>query len=303
MMRCKYATYAFCLFGMIALASCGRFSNQERADTQADTQADTSNREQRIVSVSKQINEIMYALGAEDHLVGVDVSSTYPPTIKKLPTVGYHRALGSEGIISLHPTAVYYSTHGIAPQSVVEQIRKVGIPLKEYSSTSTLGETKDLIRTLGQEFDAEHRADSLCNKLDADMERAHEAVKKYEKTPRVAIIHYGQQMNIYLLVTGSSTAGKMLEWAGGENSVHAEGGMTPLSAERLAKANPDVILVTNFGYDRLSSLNKIKRLPGIGATKAAQNDRIYRIEEHDLIYLGPRTGENVLDIMQMIHAS
>lgn len=77
--------------------------------------------------------------------------------------------------------------------------------------------------------------------------------------------------------------------------------MVPLSPERLAKANPDVILVTSFGYDRLGSMREIKQLPGIGLTNAAQNDRIYRVEGHNLIYLGPRTGENVLKLMRLIH--
>ena len=59
---------------------------------------------QRLVSLSKQYSEIIYALGAQKDLVAVDLSSTYPPEIKSLPTVGYHRALSAEGILSVRPT-------------------------------------------------------------------------------------------------------------------------------------------------------------------------------------------------------
>jgi iron complex transport system substrate-binding protein len=93
----------------------------------------------------------------------------------------------------------------------------------------------------------------------------------------------------------------MLEWAGGKNPVEDEKGMKQLSAEIIAKANPDVILLTDFGYDRLGSVEKIKELPGIGCTNSSRNNRIYRVEEHDLIYLGPRTGENVLMLQKLIH--
>lgn len=281
-------------FFLFSLLSCGRFGNTEN-------QSKDDTKTERIVCVSKQINELLYALDAEDALVGVDVSSTYPPAIKKLTTVGYHRALGSEGIISLRPTAVWYSTNGIAPEAVVDQLKKVGIPLKEFPSTSTIPETEDLIRSLGKELNREKQADSLCEKLDKDMADAQEMVTQYTDTPRVAIIHYGQQMNIYLLVSDNSVAGQIMHWAGGKNCVENTRKMTPLSAEMLAQANPDVILLTDFGFDQLGSMDEISKLPGVSTTRAARDHRIYRIEEHDIIYLGPRTGENVKKFAELIH--
>ena len=46
-------------------------------------------------------------------------------------------------------------------------------------------------------------------------------------------------------------AGKMIEWAGGEMAVDSDGMQRMASPEIIAQANPDVILVTDFGYDRL----------------------------------------------------
>jgi iron complex transport system substrate-binding protein len=68
----------------------------------------------------------------------------------------------------------------------------------------------------------------------------------------------------------------------------------------MAKTDPDVILLTDFGYDQLGSLDKIKELPGVAGTKAAKSNRIFRVEEHDMVYLGPRTGEIVLRLQQLI---
>ena len=93
----------------------------------------------------------------------------------------------------------------------------------------------------------------------------------------------------------------MIEWAGGQMAVEADKGMKQLSAEVVAASDPDVILLTDFGYDRLGSLEKIKELPGISGTKAAKANRIDGVEEHDLVYLGPRTGENVLLLQKLIH--
>ena len=78
-------------------------------------------------------------------------------------------------------------------------------------------------------------------------------------------------------------------------------GMRQLSAEVVAASDPDIILLTDFGYDRLGSQQKIMELPGVAGTKAAKNHRVYRVEEHDMVYIGPRTGENVLQLQKLIH--
>ena len=78
--------------------------------------------------------EIIWALGAQDKVVGVDLSTTYPPDVKKVQTVGYHRALSAEGILSLHPTAILTSDDNIGPPQVVEQIKQLNIPLKSFTA-------------------------------------------------------------------------------------------------------------------------------------------------------------------------
>ncbi len=275
---------------LLAAASCQRFGNDEPA----------AGGDMRIVCVSKQLNEIIFALGAGDKIVGVDLSSTYPPEATKRPTVGYHRLLSSEGITSLNPTVVFHDGN-VAPEEVMTQLEKVGIPLRKFPEAHTLDETKNLIRMLGREFKAEARADSLCAALDADMKLVEERRNAYTDRPKVAVIHFGRQMNIYLAVGRKNTATSMIEWAGGVNSIEAEQGMKPVSPELIAAAQPDVILATDFGYDQAGGIENFKKLPGVALTPAAASNRIYRIEEHDIIYLGPRTGKNVLALMDLIH--
>ncbi|MFD2244617.1 heme/hemin ABC transporter substrate-binding protein [Pontibacter ruber] len=279
----------------IGLASCGRFGNKEE---------DQQVKGERIVSVSKQHSEIMYALGAEKNLVAVDISSTYPPAIKKLPTVGYHRALSLEGLLAAKPTLILHDGHSsIGPDHVVSQLKQLDIPMKEFSvKASTLDSTILLMREIGSYFGKEKQADSLCRILDADMKLAMEQAKAYQHKPKVLVIHFGQASNVYLVVTKKNTGAKMVEWAGGTMAVDDPKAMKQLSAEVVAKSDPDVILLTDFGYDRLKgSSDKISELPGVSSTKAFKNGHIYRVEEHDLIYFGPRTGKNVLALQKLIH--
>ncbi|HJQ32596.1 MAG TPA: ABC transporter substrate-binding protein [Pyrinomonadaceae bacterium] len=282
---------------LITAASCTRFNNPA-GDAKAE----------RLVVISQVYNEIIWALGAQDTVVGVDYSSTYPPDVKKVQTVGYHRALSAEGILSLHPTAILHDNN-IGPPQVVEQLKGLNIPMKTFDAKNdSVDGTKALIREMGAYFHKEARAEELCRTLDTQMAASLEAVKKYTDRPRVAVIHFGRASNVYLVVgkgggTGDgSAASRMIEWAGGEMAVDAQGMQRMASPEIIAQANPDVILVTDFGFDRLGSpVDEIKALPGVATSNAAKTGRIYRVEENVLMYFSPRTGENVEKVAAAIH--
>ncbi len=276
---------------VILLTSCNRFNNKEENKQQ----------QERIVCISKQYSEIIWALGAEKDIVAVDISSTYPPEVKKIPTVGYHRALSAEGVLAAKPTMILHDNN-IGPEHVVKQLEDLKIPMKVFESKgSDIDSTKMLITEMGAYFNKKEKAEELCKKLDSDMALALQNAHQYKDTVKVLVIHYGQANNVFLVMTMKSTAAKMINWAGGKMSVVDENGMRQLSAEVVAASDPDVILLTDFGYDKLGTPEKIKELPGVAGTKAAKSNRIYRVEEHDLVYLGPRTGENVLLLQKLIH--
>lgn len=274
---------------LIVVTGCGRFKNGP---------SDKNGR--RIVSISKQVTEIVFAVGGDTALVGVDLSSNYPEGAKKLPTVGYHRALNAEGIISLSPTEVWHDGN-IAPATAVEQVKKVGIPLRQFNGGSSIDSTKMLIMEIAREFHNEQKGKAVCDTLDADMARVDSMAKTFPDHTRVLIIHFGQAANKYFVLSQRGVPNQMLQWAGAVNAADTAQKWKDLSAEVIATAQPDVILATDFGYDLQGSLEKFKALPGISLSPAAKNNRIYRIEEHDLVYLGPRTGKNVIKIMQLVH--
>jgi iron complex transport system substrate-binding protein len=293
----KVIVFAAVLTGVLMISDCGRFANAPN-DTAGE----------RVVVISPIYNEIIWALGAQDHVVGVDLSSTYPPDIKNVKTVGYHRALSAEGILSLHPTAILTSENNIGPPDVIEQIKSLNIPVKSFAAKNdSIDGTKALIREIGAFFHKEDRADDLCRTLDSQFAASIESAKQYTDHPRVAVIHFGRASNVYLVVGkgGGGDGGgvsKMIEWAGGEMAVAAEGMQRMASPELIAQANPDVILVTDYGYDQAGgTLDGIKALPGVATSNAAANNRIYRIEENQLNYLGPRTGENIGKVAAVIH--
>src|SRR5689334_11631185 len=280
----------------LSSASCSRFHN-----------APTESRDARYVVISPIYNEIIWALGAQDKVVGIDLSTTYPPEVKNVQTVGYHRALSAEGILSLHPTAVIHDNN-IGPPQVVQQLQQLNIPMKTFSAKNdSFDGTKALIREMGAYFHKGARAEELCNTLDTQRAASLEKVKQYTDHPRVAVIHFGRASNVFMVVGkgGGGDGGgvsQMIEMAGGQMAVENRGMQRMESPEIMAQANPDVILLTDYGYDRLGgSLDQIKALPGVATSNAAKNNRIYRIEENVLNYFGPRSGENIAKVAAVIH--
>ena len=141
--------------------------------------------------------------------------------------------------------------------------------------------------------------------MEADINAAMQQVSNMgiKDSPTVMIIHFGRASNIYFVMSGRNGVGdKMIQYAGGRTAKYDAKGARQISAEAVAASNPDIIIATDYGFDQMGSMEKfITGVPGVSLTNAAKNKRIYRFEEHDLIYFGPRTGENILKLVGFIH--
>ena len=169
------------LFGicfLVLVSACGRFSNKAK-----------DGKEEKIVCLSKHLTEMMFALGKGNLLVGVDLSSTYPDSAKLIRTVGYHRALSAEGIISLEPDLVIHS-NDIGPEPVNDQLIKAGLKIKTFGGANTIDSAKLLLTELGTYFGAKEKADSLISQMEKDILGAKLEVLKRNiaDTPTVMVI-------------------------------------------------------------------------------------------------------------------
>ena len=288
----KKIIFLFLLTG--TLFSCGRFGNKE-IDGKKDM---------RIVCLSKQLTEYVFALGKGHNIVAVDLSSTYPDSAKLLKTVGYHRALSPESIISMNPDLVIHS-NDIGPENVLPQITKAGLNIKAFGGANTIDSAKFLLKELGTFFGVEKKADSIVASMEAGIAKAADSLKALgiKDSLRIMIIHFGLRNNNYFVMSGRNGVGdKMIRLAGCTPATYDGKGSREMSPEAVALANPDIIIATDFGYDRMGSMDKfISTVPGVALTNAGKNKRIVRFEEHDLIYFGPRTGENVIKLINLLH--
>ena len=260
----------------------------------------------RIVCLSKHLTEMMFALGKGHNLVAVDLSSTYPDSARLLKTVGYHRALNPEGIIAMNPDLVIHS-NDIGLDNVLPQIIKAGLKVHAFGGANSVDSAKLLLKELGKYFDEEQKADSLVKIMDDGVEKAKQALQALHVTDslKVMIIHFGLRNNNYFVMSGRNGAGdRMIRMAGCKPATYDGKGSREMSAEAVALANPDIIIATDYGYDKMGSLDKfIASVPGVALTNAGKNKKVIRFEEHDLVYFGPRTGDNVIKLINLIYHS
>src|SRR4051812_325621 len=94
----------------------------------------------RIVSLSGTVSEIICTLGRQGQLVGVDVTSTYPAALEKLPKVGHSRNISAEGVLALTPTLVIGTTESLKPE-VAAQLKSAGVTVQLFKQDYSVAGT------------------------------------------------------------------------------------------------------------------------------------------------------------------
>lgn len=270
----------------------------EGPDGVATTVEDAS----RIVTLSGEFTEIVFALGLGDNVVGVDLSSVYPPDeTRPLPKIGVEFRLLAEPIIALEPTVVIGDTDAV-PKTVIEQVRAAGIPVVIFPARTDLDapavKIRETAHVLGIDAEGEELAARVQEEIDAAMELASEA----ESRPKVAFVYVASDDTI--LTFGSDTIGNgLLDAAGAENTAAAVGikGWVPITPEALVAGGPEYIITASRGVDTVGGMGGFLAIPGVAETPAGREGRILVYEDLYLLGLGPRAGQLMNEIVLELH--
>lgn len=255
----------------------------------------------RIIPLNGEITEIIYALGLGQHVVGVDISSTYPPEARRLPSIGYQRTLAAEGILALKPTLVI-GNENAGPPSVLEQIRTAGVTVYIMKYSPTIESVPVKIREVAAALGVPERGEELARTAQAEIDAARALAARATTKPRVAFLNVrgaGTQQ-----IWGKGTVANAMITAAGAIDAGAEAGITgskPITAEALVTAQPDVILMLTASFESAGGLDGVLAIPGIAQTPAGRNRRVVHFEDQYLFGLGPRTGRALMDLIRALH--
>ncbi|MEM8534725.1 MAG: ABC transporter substrate-binding protein [Chloroflexota bacterium] len=257
----------------------------------------------RIVSLTGDITEILFALDMGPQVVGVDVSATYPAEeLEALPKIGYQRQLDAEGIISLDPTLVI-GDESAGPPEVLDQIRMADIPVAVTSDPPTLESPFAKVRFVSEAVGIPEQGEALIEEMEADFAYTEELLGRVTSPePRVLFMYIrGSQTQ---MVAGSNTAVDVMITAAGGINAGAEAGIEdfkPLSAETIVAAQPDVLLVLDAGLESIGGVEGLLEIPGLAETPAGQEQRVASFDDLYLLGMGPRTGEVLTDLIVLFH--
>jgi heme transport system substrate-binding protein len=255
----------------------------------------------RILCIGGDVTEIAYALGAGDRVVAVDTTSQYPPqALKEKVSVGYMRALSSEGVISVGATLVLASERA-GPPEVVKTLKASSVPYVEVPDAFSVEGLVRKIRLVAQAIGTEAEGDRIARNVMADFAALATLRGKIGRPVR-ALFVLGVQ-NGRIMVGGRSTsADAVLELAGARNAAADINGFRPVGDEAVVEMAPEVIVgMRRTSESDAHDLSQLFALKGMQSTPAGAARRIVIMDGAYLLGFGPRAPDAARDLMRALY--
>lgn len=257
----------------------------------------------RLVTVSGAITEVVYALGAQDQLVGTDTTSLYPPAAQKTPKVGYMRQLSAEGLLSLKPDAVI-ATNESGPPVVLDQLRSAGVKLEIIEADHSWGEVQRKVQAVGRAAAREAQALALQSQLDAKWREVQQRVAANAVDKRKPRVLFVLSHSASPQVSGEKTAANaVIGFAGGVNCLSGFNGYRPMTAEAMASAAPDVILTSDQSIEAHGGIERFWQRPELALTPAYAKRALVTQDALLLLGFGPRLPQAIDELNRKLIAA
>ena len=252
----------------------------------------------RILSLTPNITEILFAMDLGDQIVGRSNYCTYPAEAAAIPAVGDTLHLNLEKIIALRPTVAFVVTRR---QDLRRTLEGLGIRCVTLES-DTMPNLWAAIRTIGHEV-GRPDAERLCSRLQGDLEAVRRRVTGLPR-PKVLFAFPMTVGSAQMMVAGRGTfVDELLEVAGADNAYPDVAHWPTLSPQRAVALAPDVVLINATGDDAAPDrLEAVRRAwANLTSIPAVANGRVVILTEPYLTIPGPRVGLAARRLAEVIH--
>lgn len=232
---------------------------------------------ERIVTTYKPATQFVFALNAQEMLVGVDNKSTKEKLftliytdVESLIEVGSKReGVNIETIASLNPDLVILFPHNQA-EFTAFKLETLGISTIIINPES-LEEIRETNRLLGEILGLEDRAKNVDNQFDDILKLLEKAKNLPEDQKKVVYFANSQLLDT---VGKNMMQTDIIKWAGGINpAAKSDVGFIKISPEQLIAWNPDVIVTSQTFQGDIEELYKEVKYQNV---KAFKNKQIHR---------------------------
>jgi iron complex transport system substrate-binding protein len=246
----------------------------------------------RIVSIAPSNTEVLFALGLDERIVGVDSFSTYPPEAGEKPQVGSYLEPDLERVAAAEPDLILATEAHVG--TVLPELDALGLP-------TVVIEPKDLdevfsgMLLVGTITDESTRAQQVVCALQARVDAVVDAVADAPR-PRV---FFELSPDLYTAGPGSYID-DLITRAGGVNVAAGAAEMWPqVSAEAVVSADPEVILLAD--HEAGITAEQVAARPGWQEMSAVRQGRIVTLTSDLVARPGPRVVDGLEAIAAALH--
>ena len=252
---------------------------------------------ERAVSLAPNLTEMIFAVGAGDHLVGVTTYCDYPEQAKAIEKIGDTQTPNIERIIALKPQVVFVSTASQL-EAFTSSLADQGISVYVTNSTSLDGVFKDLIQIgdlLGHREQAEALVAELKGRVESVKRRTGENANQNDTGKHRPHVFVQISKEPLFTIGKDSFVTELIDSAGGESvTKDVASGYPKLSKETALALRPDVIILSDSEDNREPNV-VFKDSP------AVKNGHVYRIKADIISRPGPRLVDALEQIAADLH--
>jgi iron complex transport system substrate-binding protein len=254
----------------------------------------------RIVSLSPDLTEMLYGVGAFSRVVAVSDFDSYPPEVAKLPRLGQLNDPSFEQLTALRPDLVVIND--VQAPFLEDPLKQLGFHVLKISNQS-IQEVYDAMMAIGRATGNESEAARLVAATREGLDRVARKTAGLPK-PRVVMTvdrTPGTLRDLYTATDGSYLA-QLVEIAGGRMAIApAPRGYAKLSKEDLLAANPDIILDFVQGPNSRLAGNPIEAWLEMPELKAVREHRVYPVNQDFVPHASQRVVQTAELFAKLIH--
>lgn len=252
----------------------------------------------RIVAIGGTVTEILYALGAEDRVVAVDETSTFPARARDKPSIGYMRAVSAEGVLSLAPSLVV-AIEDSGPRDAIEVLEGASVPFVLVPQAHDGPGVAATIRFVAEAIGEKEKGSAVAEAVLADI-AAVDAMRAGIAERRKAVFVLGITGGAPTVAGSGTSAADIFALAGVDNALAAMTGYKPASDEAALAAAPEAIILMAERAEGIAD-DTVFAAPAFAGTPAARDGRLFRMSGAYLLNFGPRTAHAARDLAAAIY--
>lgn len=250
------------------------------------------NKPERIVSVAPSITETIYAIEAEELLVGRTDYCDYPAEVSMVESVGTLTEPNIEKIVELEADLVIASTH--FSDDVYEKLNELDIQVIVLNPNDSFEGVFSVIDALGEITDASSEAENLIEEMRASIEDVKGKVNGRTAPNVYYVVGYGEFGDY--TAGGGTFISEMIELANGRNIADDVEGWS-YSLEKIVEHDPDMLIVSKY-YDMKKGLMEAN---GYKELSAVRLGNVFEIDNNTIDRQGPRLAEGFEALARLIH--